>query len=312
MIREGAYYKAEANILAENIKANKTLNNGPGGAFSYAAGGGVVFYSILEEGVQDSSNSRADDFVGITKIVQRNYCKYDAFVVIHGTDTMAYAASAVSFMVENISKPIIFTGSMVPMVEPGSDAVSNLAGVFHRLIVGVRPNVYIFFCGKLLPANRSTKIDTTGFDAFASVPGTASPAIRGEVRFRPTMTGTVALLKITPYVSLELIKAVLLSSTGVVIETFGSGNISEPLLEVIKAHSGDSIIVNISQCTFGRVVGNYHTGWLLGTFSNVISGEDMTAEAALAKLSFLLANYGREDVKRLFRENLRGEVTFIG
>uniref|UniRef100_A0A8C6VVX1 asparaginase n=1 Tax=Nothobranchius furzeri TaxID=105023 RepID=A0A8C6VVX1_NOTFU len=239
----------------------------------------------------------------------KNYENYDGFVILHGTDTMAYTASALSFMCENLGKPIILTGSQVPIYELRNDGRDNLLGAL--LIAGqfVIPEVCLYFYNKLYRGNRVTKVDAGSFNAFSS-PNLA-PLATAEVdikinwdtvwranttakfQVRTELNRNVGLLRLFPGITASTVRAFLQPPMqGVVLETYGSGNGPDnrpDLLDELKAATDAGVIImNCTQCLRGTVSASYATGMVLMD-AGLIAGGDMTPEAALSKLSYVLA-----------------------
>lgn len=290
-----------------------------------------IVYTIQEYSpLLDSSNMTTDDWGRLGKDIEKNYENYDGFVILHGTDTMAYTASALSFMCEHLGKPIILTGSQVPIYELRNDGRDNLLGAL--LIAGqfVIPEVGLYFYNKLYRGNRVTKVDTGSFNAFASpnLPPLATAevdiTINWDTVWRANTTAkfqvstelnrNVGLLRLFPGITAATVRAFLQPPMqGVVLETYGSGNApdnrSDLLEELKKATDAGVIIVNCTQCLRGTVSTSYATGKVL-IDAGLITGGDMTPEAALSKLSYVLAKKGLDldAKKKMMSHNLRGEM----
>ncbi|GAA6213610.1 60 kDa lysophospholipase isoform X4 [Lates japonicus] len=291
-----------------------------------------IVYTILEYSpLLDSSNMTTDDWGRIGKDIEKNYENYDGFVILHGTDTMAYTASALSFMCEHLGKPIILTGAQVPIYEMRNDGRGNLLGAL--LIAGqfVIPEVCLYFYNKLYRGNRVTKVDAGSFNAFSS-PNLAPLAtaevdvtINWDTVWRANTTAkfqvstelnrNVGLLRLFPGITAATVRAFLQPPMeGVVLETYGSGNAPDNrpdlLEELKKATDSGVIIINCTQCLRGTVSTSYATGKVL-IDAGLIAGGDMTPEAALSKLSYVLAKkeLDLEAKKKLMSQNLRGEMS---
>jgi len=287
------------------------------------------FYAFSEP--IDSSNVHPVFWQRLAAVIEKNYPKYDGFVVLHGTDTMAYTASALSFMFENLSKPIILTGSQVPLGTIRTDARRNLiTAVEIASAAGAIPEVCIYFNNFLYRGNRSEKFTSSKFDAFQSLnyPPLAEAGVHivylqeadkkkkaKKMKVHYGFNTAVALIKLFPGLAPEVLQTMLSDTRlrGVVFETFGSGNApsDKKFLAVLKAASKRGLLlVNVSQCSGGRVEqGKYETSIHLKEIG-MISGADMTTEATLVKLMFLLAQRkGHATVKKQMQKNLRGELT---
>jgi 60kDa lysophospholipase len=311
-----------------------------------------IVYSITEyEPLLDSSNMSINDWVQIAEDIQQSYEFFDGFIVLHGTDTLSYTASALSFMLENLGKTVIITGSQIPIFETRSDGKDNfmsaliLAG--NYVIPGKRPQFFdsphshihffflfievcVFFNSKLFRGNRTIKVSSEHLDAFntPNVPWLAKIGINVEIDYRlifrpcgvekfkvhPHLDEFVGLLRIFPSISTATIIAFLQPPmNGVVLQTFGSGNMPsnrEDLKDALKAAAVRGVIlVNCTQCTTGSVSEIYETGCLKDC--GVIPGYDMTPEAALTKLSYVLSkdDWSLETKKMMMQSSLRGELT---
>ncbi|XP_031684810.1 60 kDa lysophospholipase isoform X1 [Oncorhynchus kisutch] len=290
-----------------------------------------IVYTVLEYSpLLDSCNMTTDDWATIGKDIEKHYEKYDGFVILHGTDTMAYTASALSFMCEHLGKPVILTGSQVPIYEMRNDGRDNLLGAL--LIAGqfVIPEVCLYFHNKLYRGNRVTKVDSGSFNAFNS-PNLA-PLANAEVdikinwdtvwranttsRFRVStqMNRNVGLLRLFPGITAMTVKSFLQAPMeAIVLETYGSGNAPDnraDLLEEFRnATERGVIIVNCTQCLRGSVTTSYATGKALSD-AGLVAGCDMTPEAALCKLSYVLArtDLSIEAKRKMLSQNLRGEM----
>lgn len=285
----------------------------------------------------DSSDVEPSMWQELARLIKEKYDLYEGFIILHGTDTMAYSASALSFMLGNLGKPVIFTGSQLPVGVPRTDGKENLvcsveiAGAVDEKGQPMVGEVCIFFNSHLFRGNRTTKINATSFDAFISpnCPALAEAGI--SIRYnsalisRPSGTDPlqintaldtrVSILKIHPGITPQVAKGVLCGEgiRAVIIETYGSGNaISKPwFLDLVReASSQGRILLNVTQCPAGEVnMDLYATGRTLKE-AGVIGGGDITTEAALGKLFVLMGETeDNEAVKRALAQNLRGEIS---
>lgn len=293
----------------------------------------IDFYSF--KNLIDSSNMTPEFWIELAEKIEECYNDYEGFVVLHGSDTMAYSASALSFMLENLAKPVVFTGSQLPMGMVRSDGRENFITSIEIAAsktngVPSAPEVCIFFENQLLRGNRATKFNAENFNAFSSgnYPTLADVGIKikynreyiakpsGEKlivhkKFNPN----VGILKLFPGITHDFVKHSLETPglKGIIMETFGSGNAptTEWFIEDLsKAIKKGLIIYNVTQCKSGSVeMGRYETSLNLDKIG-VISGYDITTESALAKMMYLLGEgYSHEDVKKYLQTPLRGEMT---
>lgn len=298
-----------------------------------------IRYGMLEfDPLLDSSSIQASDWSAMAAAVAQNYHLFDGFVILHGTDSLAYTASALSFLFSHLGKPVILTGSQAPIFALQSDAVDNLLGSLVIAGTFAIPEVCLFFHHKLYRGNRTTKVSAASFEAFASpnceplarVNGLGidvdwsrvlRPTSIAGFRVEPALdTAHVACLRVFPGIKPEMVDAVLHlpDIRGLILETFGMGNVpggaDGRLTRVIRdAVDRGLIVVNVSQCVSGFVSPVYAPGTLLGR-AGVIFGLDLTPEAALAKLSYLLARpdlASNDDIARAFSRSLRGELTEV-
>ncbi len=285
------------------------------------------------EHIIDSSNMTPALWIDIAEIVEREYDNYDGFVVLHGTDTMAYTASALSFVFDNLSKPVVLTGSQLPLSMLRSDGRENIISALE--IASAQsfcvPEVCVFFENHLFRGNRSTKVSSENFDAFHSYnyPSIARAGIdisyKKHLVLKPSghplvvrkhFDEHIAVLKLFPGITDSVVRSVLGTPNlkGAIIETYGSGNAPteswfiEALDEAIRR---GVVILDVTQCKSGSVkLRQYEASCDLDRIG-VIGGRDITVEAAVTKLMYLLGNYSGDNsrVKRHLAESLRGEIT---
>jgi lysophospholipase len=298
-----------------------------------------IRYCVHEfETLLDSSSIDAEGWDHIAKTIYRNYQLFDGFVILHGTDSLAYSCSALSFMLQNLGKPVILTGSQAPMLELQNDATDNLLG--SLVIAGhfMIPEVCLFFNFKLYRGNRTTKVSADDFAAFASpnfpplaVITSQKTNVNWNIVEKPRAmnplsiqtrldTAHVACLRVFPGIKPQMVDAVLRVDglKGLILETFGAGNTPGGADGALTKILADAIargivIVNVTQCLSGNVSPLYAPGTALGK-AGVVFGHDLTSEAALTKLSYLLAlpNASSEEVALKMSQSISGELTMSG
>jgi len=285
----------------------------------------------------DSSNMNPALWAELARLIVENYDQYDGFVVLHGTDTMAYSASALSYMLQNLTKPVIFTGSQLPIGVLRTDGKENLitsieiAAAKDRINQPMVPEVCIYFQGSLLRGNRSKKLSSEEFHAFTSpnYPALARVGVHvywahhhinysvGAKRLKPSfaMCTDVVFLKLFPGITQATVEGVLNlpNIKGVVLETYGAGNAMtyDWFLQALRrAVDRGLTIVNVSQCLGGSVeMGIYETGNRLSQ-AGVISSGDMTTEATIVKLMFLLGQgYDQSKIQKCMQMSIAGELS---
>lgn len=297
---------------------------------------GYDIHSVSFDPVKDSSNIDPDVWIRMAEIIENSYSDFDGFVILHGTDTMAYSASALSFMLENLSKPVIFTGSQLPIGLLRTDGRENLITAIEIAAAMENdkpavPEVCIYFDNKLTRGNRTTKLNAEHFDAFDSpnyLPlaevGLHLKYSKDLIRYPQSVNGlrvfkqfdnNVGIMKLFPGMNRKFVDAILGTQgmRGLIIETYGSGNAPtyEWFINDLKDFiDGGGIIYNVTQCHGGSVeMGLYETSRLM-LACGVIGGKDITSEASVTKLMYLLGRYtSNEEVIENLRKSLAGEIS---
>ena len=296
----------------------------------------VETYSFKEP--IDSSNMNTEYYANIAEVIESNYSKFDGFVVLTGSDTMAYTSSAISFMLENLAKPVIFTGSQLPIGHLRTDAKENLITSIEIACARkddepIISEVCLYFEYKLYRANRTTKINAEQFEAFASLnyPPLAEsgvhlhfnyelllkpPTTESKLVVRKALNSNIVVLKLFPGITEEVVKSIveIKNLKGIVLESYGAGN--APTYKWFINHLEKAIksgiqIVNVTQCVGGSVIlGHYETSVELKRI-RVIDGKNITTETAIAKLMYLLGEkISNNEFKKVFESPLRGELDF--
>ena len=312
-------YAPDLEKFRENLRKMPELQTGE-----------ISKWDILDmDPLLDSSNMAVEDWNKIGEIISSNYSSYDGFVILHGTDTMAYTASALSFMLENLGKPVIITGSQIPICELRSDGKDNIIAAMIIASSGKVNEVCIYFRGELLRGNRAIKYSADGFMAFQSpnAPALAQAGISisyneavllprpvGEFSFQKFENIPIGVIKVFPGIQFELFRNIMTESLrGVVLETFGSGNIpgsARSLLPIVEKGLRNGTVVTVcTQCPQGTVqLGAYETSNALKE-AGAVSGKSMTTEAAIAKMFYLFSKgYDSTTICNLMETNLRGEI----
>ena len=283
----------------------------------------------------DSSNMKPSNWIEIGTIIEDNYKNYDGFVILHGSDTMSYTASALSFMLENLSKPVIFTGSQLPIGDLRTDAKENLITSIQiaSLVENNQPvvqEVGLYFEYKLYRANRTTKINAEHFEAFNSpnYPPLIISGVNLSINYQSLLTAkknkkllvhkifepNILLVKLFPGINKETINHLFSTPNlkGMIFETYGSGNITNEkwFLKALKKIIDKKIpVVNVTQCAGGSVDMNIYSTNVIYRNIGIISGKDISTEAAVTKLMLMLGqNIPANNFKTKFETSLRGEM----
>ncbi|REA64284.1 L-asparaginase 1 [Dyadobacter luteus] len=296
---------------------------------------GITFLSLKEP--IDSSNVNPAIWIELAQIIETNYTYYDSFVILHGTDTMAYTASALSYLLENLDKPVILTGAQLPIGVARSDARENfitaleLAAAMDDDRKPILSEVCIYFNSQLLRGNRSKKQESSDFNAFHSenYPYLANAGVQieynypylkpreenAQLKVHTQMDTNVAFIKMFPGINQKVVESILgiEGLRGVVLETYGAGNATTDrwFLDAIKTAIESGIVIfNVSQCEGGKVIqGHYQTSKFLKQVG-VVSGSDITAEAAITKMMYVFSKENEiEKCAALLGKPLRGEMS---
>jgi L-asparaginase len=299
---------------------------------------GFTFTPVTIHPVVDSSNIKPATWIRIAEVIAKEYNRFDGFIILHGTDTMAFSASALSFMLQDLGKPVIFTGSQLPVSTLRTDARENLISSIEIAAADkdgepMVPEVCIYFEFKLLRGNRTTKQNSEDFNAFFSpnYPALAESGVHlrfypehilknpapAKLKIHKNLDSNITILKIFPGIKDGVVRAIL-SPPGlkaVILESFGAGNApTDPWFYNLIKDAADRgvVFLNITQCTQGRVeMGRYETSEQL-LRAGVISGYDITPEAAVTKLMFLLGQgHSAEELKLLLNKPIKGEITIF-
>ncbi len=312
-------YAPQAGFLQTLLKNTPVLNDSA-----------MPDWDLIElDPLLDSSNITVSEWNRIGSIIEENYYDFDGFVILHGTDTMAYTASALSFSLENLNKPVVLTGSQIPLFEVRNDGLNNLLTAMIVAAEGKVNEVCLCFGDKLLRGNRSTKISATALDAFSSPNFSPLAQIGTTIHYNSMIIQKkhdkpfcvqklekipIGIIKVFPGIQFELFEKIMTESLrGIVLEGFGTGNIpnsADSILPIVrKAHENGTVMVICSQCPKGEaILGTYETSSALKK-AGAVGAYDMTTEAAVAKLYYLFScGYDAETVKQKMEVDIAGEI----
>lgn len=326
-MRKNVLLITTGGTIASGESANGLIPQAGADIHQLAGDGYGCNVSTTELFCLDSSNIQPEEWQQLAAEIHAARNQYHGIVVTHGTDTMAYTAAVLSYMLQGIGIPVVLTGSQLPFIHPLSDALENLKTAFAMAVSG-RAGVFIAFDSQIISGTRAVKARTRSFNAFESInsPPVATIDTRGLVftgpapatppyRYSPALSGDVFLLKLIPGTSPATLRALhALGYNGIVIEAFGAGGLHvlrRNLVEELKAitAAGTTVVV-ISQCLYEPSDFSLYEVGRQTLSAGVVEGRDMTCEAAVTKLMWGLANCnGSEEVRALFNTNLAGEVT---
>lgn len=295
----------------------------------------IVLSSVSFEKPIDSSDMQPSVWIEIAKLIEKNYDKVDGFVILHGSDTMSFTASALSFMLENLSKPVILTGSQLPIGTIRTDGKENLITAIEIAASkekkkSIVSEVCIYFEFQLYRGNRTHKFNAEQFQAFqtSNYPVLAEAGVNlkynkaalkkantKKLKIHTSLNPNIAILKVFPGITPNVVEAIVNAKglKGIILETFGSGNASTQkwfIDSIKKAIDKGIVVLNVTQCNAGKVEqGKYATSAAFKKIG-VIGGADITSEAAVAKLMFVLgSSSSKKEIEKLLKTDLRGEIT---